>query len=234
MPRRLLLALAGAAAVLGLAACAPASPGIPGSVVPGSVVPGPVAPGEVVVPGEVVPAEPTRAVDGAVAIGSGPIVIDAWVDFFCPYCRMFEEGNGEYLRTLVEQDRATLRVHPIAILDRASMGTEYSTRAANAFVCVAEYAPSETLDFMEALYANQPPESTPGRSDEELAAFAPAAAAECIGDGRFAEWVGDWTAAALDAGVRATPTILVNGTQYRGALDGPAFRDFVSGLTAAL
>jgi len=223
--RRVLLALAGAAVALGLAACAPAAPGVPGSVPPGQiVVPAP----------DLVSGEPTRAVDGAFAIGSGRVVIDAWVDFFCPYCRMFEEGNGAFLRALVEQDVATLRIHPIAILDRASMGTKYSTRAANAFACVAEYSPADALDYMEHLYANQPPESTPGLSDDELAAAAPPSAVDCIHEGRFAEWVGDWTEGALDAGVQGTPTVFVNGSRFQGALSGPDFRDFVSGMTATV
>ena len=40
----------------------------------------------------------------------------------------------------------TLEVHPIAILDRASLGTKYSSRAANAAGCVASYAPDKFLD----------------------------------------------------------------------------------------
>ncbi|HWK19557.1 MAG TPA: thioredoxin domain-containing protein [Microbacteriaceae bacterium] len=222
--RRVLVGLAGAAALLGLAACAPATAGVPGSVPPGDVV--------VQVPVEAVSGEPSRAVDGAFAIGSGPIVIDAWVDFFCPYCRMFEEGHGEYIRGLVERDAATLRVHPIAILDRASMGTKYSTRAANAFACVAEHAPERALDYMAHLYEIQPAEATPGLTDDQLAMAAPAAAVECIHGGWYAQWVGDWTRGALDAGVQGTPTVLVNGSLYRGRLDGPDFREFVGGATS--
>lgn len=228
MRRRILLALAlaGATVALGLAACAPAAVGVPGAVAPGQVV--------VPAPAAAFSGEPTRALDGAFAIGSGPIVIDAWVDFFCPYCRMFEEGNGEFIRGLVGQDAATLRIHPIAILDRASMGTKYSTRAANAFACVAEYAPEGALDYMQWLYANQPPESTPGLVDDELAVSAPPVAVDCIHDGRFADWVSDWTESALDAGVQGTPTVLVNGSRYTGSLDGPDFRNFVSGVSVTV
>lgn len=231
MRRRVLLALAGAGVALGLAACAPATPGVPGSVPPAEVVvPAPVEGA----PADAVSGEPTRAVDGAFAIGTGAIVIDAWVDFFCPYCRMFEEGNGAFIRELVEQDAATLRVHPIAILDRASMGTKYSTRAANAFACVAEHSPADALDYMERLYEIQPAESTPGLTDDELAAGAPRSAVDCIRDGRFADWVGDWTRGALDLGVQGTPTVLVDGVLYQGALGGSAFREFVLGATSTV
>lgn len=224
MLRRGLLAVLGAGLVLGLAACAPASGGVPGSVAPGKVI--------VLEPAGPVSGDPSRAVDGAFAIGTGPVVIDAWVDFFCPYCRMFEEGNGEYIRALIDRGTATLRVHPIAILDHASMGTKYSTRAANAFACVAEYAPGRALDYMEHLYKVQPRESTPGLSDEELGAAAPADAVECIHGGWYTGWVGDWTGGALDAGVRGTPTVLVNGALYQGRLEGPDFREFVGGANS--
>lgn len=225
--RRGVLATALAAAVaLGLVACAPAVPGVPGTP-PASVAPETAAHGGP----EGVPSVPERARAGAFALGSGAIVIDTWVDFFCPYCRAFEESNGELIRTLVEQGRATLRVHPIAFLDRASMGTRYSTRAANAFACVAEYAPAGAFDYMAYLYANQPPESTPGLDDDALAGAAPGEAVDCIREGWFADWVGEATRGALEAGVRGTPTVLVNGMLYRGRITGGDFRDAVLGST---
>lgn len=225
MRRRILTALAGVAVAVGLAACAPAVPGVPGSIRVVSPIPDPASAPS---------GEPLLAIDGAFAIGSGPIVIDAWVDFFCPFCRMFEEANGDFIGALVRDDVATLRVHPIAILDRASMGTKYSTRSANAFACVAEFSPDDALDYMASLYANQPQESTEGLSDDELAVGAPRAAVDCIHDGRFGGWVTDWTQQSLDAGVQGTPTVFVNGSRYTGSLNGPEFRNFVAAVTTAV
>ena len=63
--------------------------------------------------------------------------MDTYVDFMCPVCNQFEQAYGEAIQGLVDDGTITLNIHPISILDRASQGTEYSTRAANAMYCVA-------------------------------------------------------------------------------------------------
>ncbi|OJX67092.1 MAG: hypothetical protein BGO95_10205 [Micrococcales bacterium 73-13] len=229
MRRRLLLGVTALAAGLGLAACAPAMPGFPGA--PSAVTtpePSLSAPGAAPDgPSSAPPEEPASAVDGAVVIGDGAVEVELWVDLLCPYCRMFEEANGDYLGSLVDAGAATLRVHPIAILNRVSAGTQYSTRAANAFVCVAERAPDEALGYLRRLYAIQPEEGTGGLTDRELAGEAPSAAAECILDGWFSDWVDEWTQRALDLGIRGTPTVVVDGRLYPGGFDPADFRAFV-------
>src|SRR5699024_12404568 len=57
-----------------------------------------------------------------------------------------------------------LNLHPISILDRASQGTEYSTRAANAAYCVADEDGEAAYTFIDLLFRNQPAEAT--RSEE--------------------------------------------------------------------
>jgi protein-disulfide isomerase len=231
--RRTLAGLVAIAVTLGLAACAPAVPGVPGSVP--VVEEAPQAPSQnqspdisaPIAPGPAAPSEPTSAVDGAIAIGDGAMQVDVWVDFFCPYCRMFDEANGDTLAALIEDGSVTLRVHPIAFLDRLSMGTRYSTRAANAFLCVAETSPDDAYAFYRHLYAIQPEEGTEGLSDEELASAAPTAAADCISGEWFGDWVGEWTQHALDDGVNSTPTVVVDGRPFPGGFDPIEFRDFL-------
>ena len=60
-----------------------------------------------------------------------------YIDFMCPVCNQFEQLYGPTIQGLVDDGTITLGIHPIAILDRQSQGTEYSTRAANAMYCVA-------------------------------------------------------------------------------------------------
>ena len=55
----------------------------------------------------------------------------------CPVCNQFEQLYGPEIQNLVDDGTITLGIHPIAILDRLSQGTEFSTRAANAMYCVA-------------------------------------------------------------------------------------------------
>lgn len=149
---------------------------------------------------------------GAISFGDGEDEIDTFVDFMCPICGDFEKQYGEQLQAAAADGTITLNLHPISILDRYSQNTKYSTRAAAAVYCVAEKAPEAALDYFNLLFANQPEENTPGLTDDELAAFAEqaggGAAADCIADGTYMDFVGDQTKAHEIAG---TPTVEVNG-----------------------
>jgi protein-disulfide isomerase len=174
--------------------------------------------------------------------------IVVYLDYLCPYCGAFETANAEQITSMVTSGTATVEVHPISILDRLSNGTGYSTRAANAAACVADSAPDSFLAVNTALFATQPEENTDGPTDAELIAVVASAGADssdvstCITDGEFTDWVGEATDRALDGplphteveSVEGTPTVLVNGTLYEGAVDDPqAFADFVAETVAA-
>lgn len=170
------------------------------------------------------------------------IDIQIYVDYLCPYCNDFETTNAEQLEAWIERGAATVEVHPISILNSNSQGTQYSTRSANAAACVANYSPDTFWKVNTALFANQPEERTPGLSDEELikvladAGAAPMADIErCVRDQTFKAWVQASTLRALDgpvpnseALVKGTPTVVVNGLKYEGAIDdAEAFSAFV-------
>ena len=171
------------------------------------------------------------------------IRIQMYVDYFCPICGQFEEANGDQLSTWIESGAARVEIFPIAILDRASQGTKYSTRAANAAACVADKSPDQYYDFHNILFANQPKENTEGLSDKQLIALTseakvsdPKSIADCINDGTFKNWVADARNRAqngpiVDSNVdkiAGTPTVIVNGLKYTGALDdAKAFSAFV-------
>jgi protein-disulfide isomerase len=163
-------------------------------------------------PGQV-PASATA--DGAgIVLGSGPITVDAYVDFLCPYCRAFELNAGDALARLVAAGQISLAYHPMNFLDAAST-TNYSTRAAAASGCAADGG--RFLEYAHALFTSQPPEGGPGLTDARLAELAgPAglpghAFTECLQSGRYLDWPPYVTALATARGVQATPTVLVNG-----------------------
>lgn len=175
-----------------------------------------------------------------------PEVVDIriYLDYFCPACGAFEAANNEQLATWVESGAATLEIHPVAILDRASLGSKYSTRAANAAACVANYSPDDFFAFNTLLFANQPKESTEGLSNGDLVALAEKAEVDgltlietCVDEVRFQKWVNAATARAFEGPlpnadiekVQVTPTVIVNGLQYKGATnDAAEFAKFVS------
>ena len=174
---------------------------------------------------------------------SNVITIDLYVDYFCKICGAFEEANGEQIATLVESGAATLEIHPLAVLDRVSQGTKYSTRSANAAACVANFSPDAYYAFHTALFDNQPEENTPGLTDKQLADLATKAKAtrmasitDCITEQRFKTWVAEAKDRALTGpipnadvdAVETPPTIIVNGVRYTGAAnDADAFAKFV-------
>ncbi len=168
-------------------------------------------------PGPVPDAAIVNTETGAISVGDGPDVVATYIDFMCPICNQFEGIYAETLNSLVADGSITLEYHPVAILDRASQGTEYSTRSANALYCVAVAAPEAVTPFISAMYANQPDEGTPGLTDEEIISIASGAGAgdvsSCITDRTYDGFVTEQTKTIpRDAeGNAGTPTVTVNG-----------------------
>ena len=167
---------------------------------------------DVAVPSHV-PAAATAEGDGVV-IGSGPVIVDAYVDFLCPFCRQFELNAGDALAGLVTAGQISLAYHPMNFLDEA-LTTHYSTRAAAASGCASDGG--RFAEYARALFVSQPPEGGPGLTDAQLADLAESvglpgpAFAECGQTGRYLDWPPYVTAMATARGVQATPTVLVNG-----------------------
>lgn len=160
-----------------------------------------------------VPAGATPEGDGLI-VGDGPVRVDAFIDFLCPFCRRFELSAAPLLSGLVAEHLVNLVYHPMNFLDEAST-TNYSTRAAAASGCAADQG--RFPQYAHALFVSQPPEGGPGLSDAELAqigravGLVEAAFAACQGDAPYLDWATYVTARATAAGVTATPTVLVAG-----------------------
>ncbi len=168
---------------------------------------------------------------GAVSVGDGEDTIAVFVDFQCPVCKTFEEQYGPALEAAAEDGRITLEYHPIAILDRYSQGTEYSSRSAGAAVCVADSNPDLYLDFAKALFDNQPAENTSGLTNEQLADFASQVGADdavaCITDETYKKFD---VSQAKSHEIQGTPTVEVNGERLdlQNAEDFKTFTDLIS------
>ena len=151
---------------------------------------------------------------GAISFGDGEDTVAVFVDFQCPVCKTFEDQFGPQLEAAAADGRITLEYHPIAILDRFSQGTEYSSRSAGAAVCVAESHPDLYLDFAKVLFENQPDENTTGLTNDQLAGFATQVgaddAASCITDETYRKF---GAAQAKSHEISGTPTVEINGTR---------------------
>lgn len=173
---------------------------------------------------------------------SGNTHIVMYVDYQCPVCKTFEETNGANIKAFVASGQATVEIHPISMLDQASLGNKYSTRATNAMACVANYAPDKYLDVNNAFFANQPAEQTNGLSDDEIIANVKTGGVDdekvtaCIKNKTFTDWVAG-SSRLVTSGVfpdvtadgwKGTPTVIVNHQTYTGAIDdATAFAAFL-------
>jgi protein-disulfide isomerase len=160
-----------------------------------------------------IPAHATPEGDG-VLVGDGPVHVDAFIDFLCPYCKKFELSAADILTELVTENQATLAYHPMNFLDAAST-TNYSTRAAAASACAADER--LFMEYAHALFVAQPPEGGPGLSDTDLIELGRdvgldrGALTKCVSAGTYLAWPPYVTARAVATGVSATPTVLVAG-----------------------
>ena len=183
-----------------------------------------------------VPANVTKL--GGVVLGKGllPATPDQvssatriviYQDYQCPICKLFEDPNSSQIRTWVDKGLATVEYHPISFLDGQSLNN-YSSRAANAALCVANSQPENFFDVNAALYAKQPEENTAGPSDSAIKDTLRSAGAEvndeintCIDQKRYAKFLELRTSEAFSqpavtgtAVPTGTPYILVNGKVY--------------------
>lgn len=214
--RRTILRIVGAVVIVGLLAAI--------TIVVAKSISGddkPVATGKVVVPANVEDS-------GGFLVGdpAAPVTLELYYDYMCPACGAFEATNGEELSRLIDDGTLQVDLRVMAFLDEQSQGTEYSSRAANAYATVVDADPDHVWDFHAALYANQPSEGTEGLTDDQLAELAtgagvPADVADTFTDGIHRGWVAQMTQDAFGAGVNSTPTVKIDGQTYTGDWSTP-------------
>jgi protein-disulfide isomerase len=173
--------------------------------------------------------------DYGVAIGdkSAPHTVVVYEDFLCPYCGELEKQTHEELTALADDGSVYVEYRPFNLL-----GTDYSVASAAAFkVVLDESGPTVAKKFHDLLYAEQPDEAGPYPDSAWLVDKAVEAGAtesdvrDGIENQAGASWVDDATAAAQDAGVTSTPTILLDGKVFQ---DGRTVDQLASNLVAEL
>ena len=145
-------------------------------------------------------------------------VITVAEDFLCPACGNFEKIFGPTVNQIIDTGAAAVDYNMVAILDRPQ-NQNYSSRSGGAGYCVADKSIDAFRVFHSALYAQQPSETGSVFPDNaqlvESARLAGAGGddvAECINSGRYVSMVEGMAAAV---GVKATPTIRINGEDYK-------------------
>lgn len=186
----------------------------------------PIAPGTAPAPNQV-----DRATSNDVLI---------YVDYSCPHCAMFEQTSGEFLTEIVMNGSATVEIVPLSFMDRFTPDTYYSSRAANAVVCLADAQPEATWAAHNALLTPVvQPNGGPGLTNDELLQLIDPAVGGVSGEARacieqeqfvpFAKALNDWVfqnpvpnANDAESRLQGTPSIFVNGEYYAGGHEDPA------------
>lgn len=147
-------------------------------------------------------------------------------DYICPGCKLFEETHAGEIDKLIDEGVATIEYRSLGMLDSASAGTNYSSRAANVAMCSAVESPDSFYDLNKLFYANQPAEGGPGLKNAELTKLAGSVGvntdniADCVSKGTYRGFIKQLTESSVNGdkdvpnGISGTPTVLVNGTVY--------------------
>ena len=104
--------------------------------------------------------------------GANDTTLTVYFDLQCPACQQFDSVNSADLDTLSKEPGVTVVFQPLNFLDRSSLGTFYSTRAANALMIVADQDPTHFMPLITAFYKDQPAENTKGLTDAKIADIA--------------------------------------------------------------
>ena len=165
--------------------------------------------------------------------GKGVPHVVTFIDWSCPVCKQFEATYSAKLKSLAAAGTITLEIHPVAILDTHYLTSGYSTRAANAAACIANFEPDKFLAAQTEFYDHQPTEGTSGLTNAQIIGLIKDAGADtpsveaCVNNESYKDWVtADTqrvanTPALIDPsqGVFDTPSVYINGTRWTGTTD---------------
>ncbi|WP_300404522.1 thioredoxin domain-containing protein [uncultured Nocardioides sp.] len=169
-----------------------------------------------------VSAAPAGASEHGVTVGDpdAPHTVVVYEDFLCPFCGELEGATRDDFERLAEEGELLVEYRPFNLLERIS---DYSPRAVNAFAVVLEESgPEVAKRYHDLLFDNQPSESGPFPDTQDLLDLAVEAGAEEdeVSEGilevTMRDWVDDATAAAIEAGVQGTPTVILDGKVVQG------------------
>jgi protein-disulfide isomerase len=157
---------------------------------------------------------------------AAPATLTVYEDFRCPACRSFEEMFRGTVHELEDAGKLRTEYHLVTIID-GNMGGSGSATAANAALCARDQG--KFRPYHDVLFSNQPEEQVDAYADTarltELArkvdGLDNAAFRSCVKNATHAARVADSSAAFLESGHNATPTVLLDGKDVFGDPGNP-------------
>lgn len=185
--------------------------------------------------------------DVGFVVGSGPKLVEIFLDYQCPACRSFELGgqdaDGNKIPGLIDRMQAPLAEKKVkvvyyttSILDYTSPN-KYSTRAAAAAGCAAD--DNKISDFTRILMEKQVEEGNAGPTDEQLIEYGQSIGlgdtfVKCVKDRKYIDWVPQVNKTFENRGLTGTPSIFVGGKHIEQKKNEslPAFLDRITELVS--
>jgi protein-disulfide isomerase len=163
-------------------------------------------------------AKPGSGVRATIGRESAPHSVVIWEDFLCPFCGELEKQTADRLATAADQGRVRVTYRPFHLLD-----PDYSQQSLEVFAATQDSAGNDVAKKLhDLLYAHQPSETGPFPSQADIVDLAVQAGADrtavqqAIDSGDATAAADESTKAAEDAGVRSTPTVLLDGDVVTG------------------
>ena len=164
---------------------------------------------------------PARVGDHSLVVGDAdaPVKVVVFEDFLCPFCRQLETSTRDFLHQDAAKGNVQVEYRPFQLLP-----DDYSRRALDAWAAVLQRGtPAQALRFHDLLYDEQPYEQAAHKPG--LAALRALARKAGVTDPTVLDALGSPEAtffaasqgSAERAGVRGTPTVLVDGEPLGGS-----------------
>ncbi len=163
---------------------------------------------------------------------NAPVKIIEYGDFQCPRCKDFWQATeAQIVDTYVKTGKVYFEYHSMGLF----IGPE-SSRAAEAAYCAGDQG--KFWEMHDTIYANQGAENSGALDDAHLKAFAKnlgldaAKFNDCLG-GKYSGKVSQDQADGTAAGIKATPSFLINGKLVEGAQPFATFQQEIDAALAA-
>jgi predicted DsbA family dithiol-disulfide isomerase len=160
----------------------------------------------------------TGTTSATIGEASAPHQVVIWEDFLCPFCGELEKRTSEQLASAAGEGKVKVTYRPFNLLQ-----TDYSEQTLEVFAATQHTAGNDAAKKLhDLLYAQQPSESGPFPSQSDILDLAVKAGADrtavqqALDSGDAQKWADASTKAAEDAGVRSTPTVLLDGKEVTG------------------
>lgn len=147
-----------------------------------------------------------------------------YADPNCVHCATFEAQNAEAIERWLDAGDVTVEYRMISYLDSGS-STNYSSRANNALMCMADESEENFLGYMTDIFAMQGEEL----SNDDMVQMAQedhgTDISSCVNDGTYRGFISYATQEAQQSGVEGTPSVLLDNENWQDS--GMGFEEWV-------